>query len=191
MADFSPDYTPRYKMVYRAAGVQHNFGLRFARGTANSAVLTNGRTIINALFGAFTSTRLAADFDYIAEYFAEQDSNVFQSSGFLPTPPAGTAVVADFTPAAKVTSWSISGKSSESKTRVVMYGLQSNPYDTAANEAKLYVLSSEETELATAIAALNAGSSCGGDGTEAVYYPRANVDLNDFLKRAVRRGIIS
>jgi len=191
MADFSPDFTPRYKVQYRAAGVLHFWGCRFARGTTTTDILVGARVVVHDMFNAWAATRLADDFEFLAEYYCPQDSNVFLPSGFLPTAVTGTFPVASFSPTQKVTQWSVPGRSQLSKGRSVIFGLNTEMDDVTEDESKGYVTASEEAALSTAIAALNSGDLVGNDGSTLTFYARATIKPNDYLLRQVRKGVIS
>jgi hypothetical protein len=191
MPDFAPWYTPRYKILYVNGGLQHNIVFRFPRGTPFLTVVANGEAAVSNLFTPFADTRLWNDFSFIAAYVALTDDNIFGPAGSVPAPIAGTANPALANVNTKCCLWTFSGRSAESKGRVVAQGLLANPFAAGdPPETKWYILPAEEAAVSDALANLSGSGICGPDGTEMTFYDRVTIKHSDVLVRKLRRGTI-
>lgn len=190
MSDFAPNYTPRYKIRYVAAGVVHTMQFRVARGTGATAITTAGGAAAQALATAMQST-LPDDFEWTDATYALEDSDIFLPAGGLPSDPTGAVDPDTLTPIRKIVATTFSARSEGSKTRVSLFCPAWSP-DTLGDVASDGIVRGGEiSAVANAVSALNAADLVGGDGLPAVFYNYATVKVSDALLRLVRRGLIT
>jgi hypothetical protein len=190
MPDYAPTYTPRLRVKYRAAGVEHTMLLRAARGASMATTISQRESIFHGIFNAVASL-LADDFTFITEDWAATDSDVFIPTGSLPAAVTGALATTTWTPEQKVTATTLSGKGTDGvKIHVAMYGLYWDRNDKTAPAANGLVTPGESTPVDNAIAAIS-GATTTISGTVATFYNQATIKTNDRLLKLVRRGTIS
>jgi|SRR6185295_791015 len=192
MADYAPNATCRYKAHYKAAGIFHSMQVRYARGTTGAVILTNGRLACTSIALPFAAL-LPADFEFISEEYALEDSDVFIPGPLKPTFTAGSVALADLSAVERITSTGFSGKGGSSKCSVYLY-CPDFPEDTLAAVGSRGVITGGESAevqdvadflntLAVPLVAIN--------NVPAVWRARATIKRNDFLLARVRRGLLA
>ena len=190
--DFAPNATPRVVWIYTSAGVVHNIMIRRPRNETQSASLVSARSTLESLFIALKPLT-AVNTAWLDERYIAQDTDVGVPTGYSgPTSLSGNVANGMYTPLKKVVATNFSGRSTGSRARVVVYGCWFN-FDTAgaiAQDGK--VLGTEDPAIQAAINVLNGiNGAYAIDGVKAVFANVANVKVNDFLLKRVRRGIIA
>jgi hypothetical protein len=188
MTTFSPDFSPRYKVDYVAAGFVHSAQFRIARGnTWNLLNLLNVVGAIQAFYDALQPL-LPEDFAINSCSIAEQDTNVFNPTDQIPVVVAGAKPLADYSPYARATATTFTGRDAPSPVHVEQYGplwLVSTPTGIAGNGK---VNATESTPISQAISALSGGpfsSTSGNGGT--IWKSYATVKVNDYWLKRVRK----
>jgi len=186
MTTYAPNFTPRYRARYNAAGIEHTIQMRGARGESASAI--SGRaTILHDIFLAAAAT-LADDFAWISADYALTDSDVFIPA-VLPASVTGLKDVADFDLQQRCVSTGFVGRTGGSRAAIYMYGVWwSTVTGTPAENGR--VTAAEWAPVTTIKAALDTNAHA-GNGETAVWHAYANIKLNDHLLKLLRRGTIS
>jgi hypothetical protein len=187
MTTYAPTFTPRYRLKYKAAGIEHTIQARGPRGTTLAGMQTIGHlfsTVFNNL-----SPQLADDFAYIQADVALTDDEVFNPAT-LPDPVTGAVAVADFSLLQRVTASTFSGRAPGSKARFSLYGVQWVFAETTEDANDFVVTGVESAGVLGVVTAVN-NIFCAGSGVPAAFYNRATIKANDDLIKKVRRGIIS
>lgn len=190
MADFSENFTPRYRAQYRAAGVVHTVGTRLVRGTAEGSIPAVGASIIANVFGAFDA-KLPDDFAFISAYYIRQDESIQVGTATLPTFTAGAIPVANYSPVAKAISTIFSGRTPQGHTgKFIIFGVQWNILDPLDPSANGVVGVGESTEVAMARGALVSAGPPGIDNLGLSWYLQATINIDDGVLKKVRRGLV-
>jgi hypothetical protein len=122
VADFAPNYTARYKLIYTVAGLQHSLGLRYSAAMAQSAVTANAVALLNSIFDALSAVMLSSFTLVDAEYSAA-NSTFFVPVGIDDLVVAG-AVSAGIFPMDEIVSTTWAGRSiGGHKGKFVMFGV--------------------------------------------------------------------
>lgn len=187
MPSFAPNYTPRLKVGYHVAGLDHTIQLRGSR-TTDLSTMSGYVADVHDFFDELSGF-LADDFTFISAAVAEVDSDVFVPVG-LPAAVTGQVALADFTPNQKIIGTTFSGTGNPGRARVTAYGLQWLLDQTGGEGRDFVVFSSEEGDIASAIAVLAVRAYTNGN-TLANWHPRATIKPNDHLVKLVRRGLIT
>lgn len=187
MTTYAPTFTPRYRVHYRAAGLEHSVQCRGPRGASAVAMTTRGNsfhTIFNDL-----ATRLADDFAWISADVALTDSDLWTPAS-VPASVTGVIALADFTIAQRITGTTFSGRAAGSKARFTLFGIQWVQATTTEAGNDFVVQGSEDGGVAAAVTEAS-GQFYAGSGAGALFYNRATIKPNDHLVKLARRGIIS
>lgn len=187
MTTYAPNWTPRFKAVYRAAGLTHSVTLRRARGTTAGALIDLA-TICHDVFDGLAS-RLSTDFAWIEAAYALTDSDVFVPTD-VPDAVTGEFDLVDFNIRARITSTTITGRAATGRARVSLYGFAWNPGGDTDGATDYVVTEAEEPGLADAIDALQT-EALAASGEVTLWHRQATIKENDRLLKLVRRGIIS
>jgi hypothetical protein len=187
MTSYAPNFTPRWRGKYVAAGVEHTIQLRTARGASFAALDTAGPHVSD-VFSAFASL-LADDFAWISAEIALTDSDVF-SPGTIAPGVTGTVDATTFSPIQKITATSFTGRSPGSRGRVSLYGVQWF-VDVSGVDASNGVVTTAEFGGVGTAAGLLSSFFAANNGLPSAFPGRATIKENDHLLRLVRRGIIS
>lgn len=134
-------------------------------------------------------TILADDYAIIGASVADQDSSVFNPTGYTPTLPVGTIPATTLTPKQRINASTFSGRGGGAPYHVEQYGLYWRTELTLHPEAgNGKVDASESTVVLNAIAALNAAnlSSAAGSGV-VIFKPYITVKENDYWLKRVRK----
>lgn len=186
MADFAPNYTPRFRTKYSVSGATHHMTVRVARGVTDFSGIA---TKIGAVLDAFAAGILP-DFTILGADAALTDSDVF-----LPVdPPAfggGEADASGLTSAIKAVQMSFPGRGSGGTRSIVyLYGTAFAPNVTTAIRNDFRITSAENADVAAAITAWSelAPSLVANDGTPVSFYSYVNIKYNDHWVRKARQG---
>lgn len=188
MTTYSPDFTPRWKGTYVAAGVQHSIQFRGARGDTFSTMdgyKDRAREIFEAMAGD-----LADDFAWVKAEIALTDSDVFIPATTPTVSVSGDNAVALYSPMKKISGLTFSGKTPTGRARFTMYGLlylSDGPTGLGADG----IITPAEAGGITSVVSTAGTYFKGNSGETAVWYNRATYKPNDHLLKLVRRGIIS
>lgn len=186
MPTYAPTFTPRYRVKYRAAGIEHTVLCRGPRG-ANLVDMTTRGNSFSTMFGALTAV-LADDFEWISADVALTDEDTWAPTT-VPATVTGVAPVANFTIMQRIMSTTFSGRAPGSKARFSLYGFAWTPA-TLANVAEDFILTGAEIAGIATIVTEASGHFFAGSGQAASFYNRATVKVNDFLLKKARRGIL-
>jgi hypothetical protein len=186
MTTYAPNFTPRYRVRYNAAGIEHTIQMRGARGESGSAI--SGRAVdLHDMFLAAADI-LADDFAWISAEIALTDSDVFTPAS-LPGAVTGLKDVADFNLQQRCVSTGFVGRAAGSRAAIYMYGLWwSTVSGTPAENGRATVA---EWATVTTITAILNTHAFAGSGELANWHNYANLKLNDHLLKLLRRGTIS
>jgi hypothetical protein len=186
MTTYAPNFTPRYRARYLAAGIEHTIQIRGARG--ESAVdISSRRSDLHDIFAA-AATTLADDFQWLSADYALTDSDVFIPA-VMPTAVTGLYDVADFNIQQRCVSTGFVGRAAGSRSAIYLYGIWWAVATGAAAENGR-VTPAEWAPVTTIKASLDTAGHA-GSGALAVWHDYANTKLNDHLLKLVRRGIIA
>lgn len=186
MTTYAPNYTPRYRARYLAAGIEHTVQVRAQRG--QSAFVTAGLgSVVRSLFNLFAED-LASDFAWLSAEYAVTDSDDFIPTD-APAAITGGADVAGFTLNQRATSTNFNGRAVGSRAAVFLYGVQ---WSVAIGQpAENGRVSAVEDARVGAAATLCSSNFWANSGTLATFHPYANIKVNDHLLKLIRRGTIS
>jgi hypothetical protein len=167
------DGTPRLKLAYYNGRDDHSLTVRFAAGSQGAA-----EEELDVFLTQFSDTM--SEITIVSAYVAPAGSDVFNPT----TWPGSTTYGAGVTPEINRTfAFSFAGRSSTGrKARLFLYAV------LAVNDASFRILSSENADVAAAVAALNS-SSAGFkaiDGSQPIWHGYANVGQNDHWLAEVR-----
>ncbi len=192
MPDYAPSATPRYKLIYNNAGVQHSVQLRGERDEAQGATVTRSQGVLESLFASL-SPLLCTDLQFISAFYIPKDSEVSVVAAVPAAVPAPPNVIGGFSAQDKISSLSFAGKSSlGSRARLSIFGIFLNPDALPAGIASNFVLlSSESAPVSDAVTSLNLGALPAIDGGVITWYTRATLKVNDHWLRRVRQGVVS
>lgn len=192
MPDFAPDYTPRYRARYNNAGVEHTVMVRGYRG--ETAVTTVARSA-GALFSVFdilaNAGYLCDDFLWLSADYTPEDSNV-SSPTTLPAAVVGTTLLSGYSVQDKITSLGFVGRAQSTPARLFVFGI-AFPADVAAGNigSDFRLLTSEDTAIANAVAALNAAGLAANNNFQINWNNYVNLKVNDYWLRQARKGVVS
>lgn len=186
MTTYAPNYTPRYRARYVAAGIEHTIQVRGPRGSTG-AEMTGLRLPLTGLFLTFAD-KLADDFTWIAADYALTDSDDFVATT-IPEPVTGLVDAATFSLKQRCTSTNFNGRAVGSRASLYMYGIL---WATGLGEAEDNgrVTGAEDGDITTA-AAICSDNFKANSGTTPIWHAYANIKLNDHLLKLLRRGTIS
>lgn len=186
MTTYAPNYTPRVRIKYTAAGIEHTISMRAARGT-DAAGLDAQVGSIRACFN-FMADKLADDFAWISAEYALTDSDDFFPRG-LPASVAGAVDPITFSLHQRVTSTNFNGRVAGSRAAIYFYGIWwSRDSGEPADNGRVTPL--EDADIGTVATELS-GQAHAGNGLQATFHQYANIKVNDHLLKLVRKGTIS
>jgi hypothetical protein len=190
MASYAPDYTPRYKAHYTAAGIQHSMQFRMHRGITDNAGEVAGAAACTVVC-SYLEARLPVDFAWTSAEYAQEDSPVFVPVATLPDPIVGEIALAALSAVERITSTTFAARGAFGRTRVSIYcpdwdedvvgELGSRGIINGADYATI-------ANIVTGLNALNASLATNGNSS-ASWYSRATIKRNDHLLKLVRRGL--
>lgn len=186
MADFAPNFTPRYKVRYSSLGATHTMQFRISRGSTN---FTGIATKVGAFLAAIQST-LFDDWTVLGALGAFEDSDIFLPVE-EPANPTGAIAVPTVLGVHRPLSISFPGRSILGQRAILyLYGAAYFPVATVATHADYRLTSAENAPIAAAITALNELSPAivGNDDATVVWYQYANQKINDHWLRKARQG---
>lgn len=188
MPDFAPDFTPRYIAEYVSAGLTHHITVRGFRGESSTLTITRGFDGINAVVVAL-QTFLADDFHFVSAEYIPQDTNVGTPTS-KPADPVGGAPVANMSNQDKATSIGFVGRSNATPMRLFVFGCDFFPDDPLAltgPEVDFRIQATELTDVATAVAALNAAGYAAANNLPGAWKQYVNLKVNDHYLRLLRK----
>lgn len=190
MPTYAPNFTPRYRAHYVAAGVIHTAQVRAARDAASLGAIAQAKACLLGVFGAFTSL-LADDFAWISAEFCQQDDNLFDP---VDVPDDVTGAVADWatdwSPVKRVSFIEFSGRGRGTRTSIKVYGLNIDN-DTAVSLGATGIISAAVLPGIDDATAVLSEFAHTGAGTPAFWYSRVTHKTNDRLLANVRQGFIT
>lgn len=186
MTTWAPNYSPRWKGRYIAAGIEHTIQVRAQRD--QSAFITQGLgAYVSSIFNLF-SDDLAEDFAWIGAEFAMTDSDVFTPTA-VPAPPSADQAVVNFTLRQRCTSTNLNGRGGGSRAALYMYGIRW--IDSIGSPGENGRLTGAEDPRVTAAVAICTANFFANNGGSAIWHDYANIKENDHLLKLLRRGTIS
>ncbi len=186
MADFAPNFTPRYKVKYRVQGTGHSFTWRLPIGTT-SADLTPFVDKATAFLAALEAS-LWADWLVLGATFAAGGSDVFLPAA-APASPTGGASTGSRTNAARVAFAQFVGRGAAgSRASFYIYGLDLEQESPAGGDFR--VLTTESAPISTGIGVLTETPPLlvAIDDSEASWYPYVNIKDHDHWVHKNRNG---
>lgn len=191
MADFAPDYTPRWVCRYRSATLTHTLTLRGGRGESKATV-ENRASALFAQLSADLTNYLFEDLEALeASYIAEDTSIAFPS--VIPALTAGVNLVDDASVIDKISTWRFSGRTAQgTKAGFFLFGVQVSP-DTPGDTQwhnDFRFTSAEIAAIGVAVGHLNASGLYGIDGYQVVWRPSVTYKSNDYWVRQARKGAV-
>lgn len=185
MTSYAPNYTPRARLKYQAAGIEHTIMMRAARGA--SAPLDAQVGSIRACFNIMADS-LADDFAWISAEYALTDSDDFFPRG-LPAAVTGGQPIANFSLKQRCTSTNWNGRVVGSRAAIYLYGIfWTDGLGEVADNGR--VTTAELVEVGSVATELS-GQAHAGNGLQAIFHQYANIKVNDHLLKLLRRGTIS
>jgi len=187
MADFAANFTARFKLRYSTLGKSHTVMFRIARG-AGATGLSNMKLKVAAFLNALDNGRYT-DWTMLGATYAPEDSDIFLATDV----PSGVSAGLDTIPtdplsqsclATSFVGRSIAGQ----KARTFLYGVNTGPETGIAGFDNFRITSTEDANVAAAIAILNSSSPSivASDGNNVVWYPYVNTKYNDYWVRRTR-----
>lgn len=187
MADFAPNYTPRYKITYSSLGATHTMQFRLPR-SFNLADLGAIQGKIAAFLGALNDVRYD-DWTVLGASFAAVDSDIFLPAG-APAVAAGTVVSTGVAAYNKALHLSFPARSAAGLRGILyLYGVSFAGLGLSPEIDDFRVTSVEDASVGSAVNALNASPEFYGNDNEVLsWYEYANWKYNDHWLRVVRKG---
>jgi hypothetical protein len=186
MADYAPNYTPRYKVRYTTLGATHTMQFRVGRGTTDfTGIAGKVSSFLEEL-----STQLFSDWTVVSAQGALEDSDVFLPAP-LPSFTPSTNVPPGLTSVPRPVSISFPGRSTAGLRAILfVYGSTFFPSTGASLYADYRITSAENATIAASVTALSelAPVLVANDNETVVWYDYANLTLNDYWLRRVRAG---
>lgn len=186
MTTYAPNWTPRYKASYRAAGLIHSMTLRVARGASVPTV--TGLAGVAHDFVAAHADALADDFEWIEASYALTDSDVFVPTA-VPAAVTGALAAGGYTPISRISPLVYTGRSASGRARVSLYGVSFGLPGSGALPADFQITAAENADVAAAIAVLQAGA-IGNAGEVTTWHNKTTQKPNDRLVKKLRQGAI-
>jgi len=191
MTTYSPDYTSRYRCKYKACGIEHTITLRKALGATSGATALLAGTV-HDIFNVWAAL-LPSDFAFISAEQADQGSNIFYPST-VPFAVTGALNPLTYTGIQKITSTNFIGRAFGSRARCSLYGIQwqftdfaddpsSDPYNGKVDGG-------EDARITSTINLLNT-QAFANSGAPTTWYDYADIKVNDYWLRQLRRGAVS
>lgn len=185
MTSYAPNYTPRVRVKYLAAGIEHTIMMRAARGSSAGSLDAQVGSI-RACFN-FGAGLLVDDFAWISAEYALTDSDDFFPRS-LPAAVTGTQPVTELSLKKRIRSTNFNGRVSGSRAAIYFYGfVWDDGFEMAADNGR--VTPTEESFIGS-IATELSGQAHAGNGLQAIFHQYANIKENDHLLKLLRRGAI-
>jgi hypothetical protein len=188
MADFAPNYTPRYRLRYSALGKVHVMTIRGSRGDVGIAA--RGQEVFTDFLAAM-QPYLSNTWTIVGADVAGTDSDVFLPTTALPTLPTLGAAAGDISYRPNFLSF-VGRSTSGNRASLYLYGVLASPTAASAAPDDYRITAAEDSSIGDAVAALNGSGAGEGaraiDGNDAVWYPYANVGFNAYYQRKARQG---
>lgn len=178
MADYAPNFTARYKLIYSFEGDQHECNTRWPSANTQAVNVAAAIDFWTQFFSATDPLRHTS-FAVVGAEYAPADSNVFLPAT-APTEVAPGLVASASGPSTKIFHSIWSGRSAlGSKSRFMMFGLRWNTADST-DYLDFYVTETENENVGF-VADFILGSSMVGPDDEPIAQVRrrVSVKLND------------
>lgn len=188
MTTYAPNFTPRYKLTYRAGGITHTIQVRGVRG-ATLATMDAVGAQLSACFNALPAGNKFADLTALSAETALTDSDVFVPAIFVALT-VGTLVVSAYSPRARIRGLTFNGRAPGSRAKFTIFGYR-QPDELAATEGGDGQILTAEAAAVGTIAGLATTHFRANSGEAAVFAGRATYKENDHLLRLVRKGTIT
>ncbi len=188
MTTYAPNFTPRWRGHYVAAGVQHAIQFRGPRG-ATFATMDGYRDRARELFANWASF-LAVDFAWISSEVALTDEDLFNPATTPVVLVPGTLPVNTYSPVMKISALTFSGRAPGSRAKFSVFGLQFG-VDATTALGRDGIITPAEASAISATTALAAIYFYANSGQLAQWHQRGTWKENDHLLKLVRRGIIA
>lgn len=183
MATHAPNYSNRYKVRYTANGKDHVMTFRY--GLTPAAPPTDLVTAVSNFIAAL-SPKLTSTWAILsAGYIQAGDTAEFPTT--LPTGAgAGTAGTQGDVPRY----WSFTGRGVDATpVAIYVYGATLDPADGTPSAQDYRILSSEDTDVASAIAELQGAAQITSiTGLPVTFNPYANVAYSGYWQKKLRKG---
>lgn len=187
MPDFAPDFTPRYRVRYISAGINHVAMLRGYRGEPSADTSNRARTVLAGVFDTFESV-LPDDFAWLSAEYIPEDTNI-GSPDAVPATVVGLADAALFSTQDRISSLGFVGRSASTPVRLFMFGVQVTPDVASPSTLDDWRLTSAESAgVAAAVALLNSSAIPANNNMPASWALYANLKVNDYWLKRARRG---
>lgn len=188
MADYAPNWTPRYRVRYKVGGRNHSFTWRVQRGLVALDAADSLANRASAFFNALRDI-LYANFAILGADFAETDSDIFLPT-IAPTVDIGGPSDIGSSTTKFITQYRFEARAvTGSRYNFSMFGLSLDIDDATASD---YRISGLENPFLTA--ARGALTELGGEqlvaisGAPLVWKPYVNVKVNDHWVKRARLG---
>jgi hypothetical protein len=186
MADYAPNFTPRYRVRYISQSKSHNMTFRVARGTTDpTGIAGKVESFLAAIQG-----HLYTDWTVISATFALEDSDIFLPAP-APASPTGAASLVGVRVSASAVHISFPGRSTSGGRAIVyVYGSNYAPNTVDAEDDDFRRTGAEEAAIAGGVTALNELSPAlvANDNGSATFYDYVNTKFNDHWVRKLRQG---
>jgi len=178
MADFAPNYTARYKLIYSVAGLQHSCGLRFSASASQSVVVSTAESLLNSIFAELAGS-IISSFTLIDAEYSAANSTFFVPVG-LGTLTVTGGVIAGTAPIDEIVTTTWAGRSlGGHKARFVLFGVYWGVTDPDFSD---FAITSAEAASVGNVAGLLADvpALVANDNLRAAFWrPRATIKVND------------
>lgn len=189
MPTHADNYTSRVRGSYIAAGIPHKVKVRSAGVFSSPALPEALAEILNNYMKNFEAD-LADDWAWTGWEYANVNSDEWiPMNPVLTAEIEGQVAIGTYSPYARVTACTHSGRAFNSKARIYFYGLLV-PTQSPGNVGGDGVLTSSEVTGLAASTSMATESFRAGSGAAAIFYERLTYKVNDDLLKQVRRGLI-
>lgn len=189
MAPLAENVTARMKIQYRAANATHWAMLRYPRGTSLSAMEADFIPTISNIFAAFAlNGQLVDDFQWLQLQFMGEDQNAWNISSALPDPVVGDVDIATLSKGQLATHTKFSGRGGGRNCNLTLFGIMWSLESLVGPASDGIVFSSESTEVADAVTALNTSIGVTIANEAAVWKGQANIKINDYWRDEFKRA---
>jgi hypothetical protein len=178
MADYAPNFTARYKLIYSVAGLQHSLGLRYAASMPQSGVVAAAESLLNSIFSALGSILLSS-FTLIDAEYSAANSTFFVPIGLGSLTVTGS-VAAGIFPMDEIVTTTWAGRSiGGHKGRFVLFGVYWGVGNADFDD--FVVTSTEEPAIGTVAGLLSSDPGLVANDNQAAPFwrPRATIKVND------------
>jgi len=188
MTTYAPNFTPRYKLFYKAGGINHTIQVRGLRGASLGTMDAVGAQL-SACFNAIPVASKYTDLVALSAETALTDSDVFVPA-IVTALNAGTIVPATLSPTQRIRGLTFNGRSPGSRAKFTIFGVTFDTQAAGVAGSDSVILTAEFASIGT-IAGIATTNFKANSGEAAVFPGRATYKENDHLLRLVRKGTIA